>query len=84
MPPRVQPAPKQKRRATRMDLFFRTMSRLGMHRAYVRAHVLPEWWDDRAGGTEPGLVQAVTYGARHIGVEPEHLLRMMRLASTQD
>jgi hypothetical protein len=48
---------------------YKRLSGLGLPKTYVRATVLPSWWDDDAATSPAGLAEAKMLIARHVGID---------------
>jgi hypothetical protein len=52
-----------------MDGLYQRLSAVGLNRPYVKAHILPSWWQDEAAGTPVGYSQALMILARNLGLD---------------
>lgn len=62
-----------KSRSALEPIYSRLRDQFGLPRSYVKATVLPEWWDDDAAASPDGLAEARVLLARHLGLDPGSL-----------
>ncbi|MCA8974682.1 MAG: hypothetical protein KDC98_08165 [Planctomycetes bacterium] len=52
-----------------MRALFARLADLGYSEPWVRQHVLPDWWDDRAADNPVGFTEALWTIARALGID---------------
>ncbi|MES0489572.1 MAG: hypothetical protein ABUK01_06260 [Leptospirales bacterium] len=49
-------------------LYLRLKNEVGLSKIFIKAKILPEWWDDEIADNQTGYAEAVGYIAKHTGI----------------
>ena len=55
--------------ANPMAQLYRRLRAVGLKKSYLKANILPEWWDDAIAENPSGLAEGLMFLSRHLGLD---------------